>query len=127
MKIAFALLIMFICAFGIAAQTTPISGNIGLNKPLRILPDNARFQLIPLSVQSFSVFRLDRFTGKTAAYDWGRRRWYPISVRGGLPASSNNAAPKYEMYAEGQGFLINIETGQTWVLLENLTWEPITD
>jgi hypothetical protein len=130
MKISFTLLISIICAVGAYAQATQISGNVGFNRPVNILPENARFQLVPVSQISINLIKLDRFTGRTQSYDYSRRRWLPLQVRGGLPVSSNNTSPKYEIYAEGSdaNFLLNTETGQTWVLSTySMGWEPIPD
>lgn len=131
MKTTFAVLIIAICAVGAFAQDTRVSGSIYTNKPLVILPENARFQLVMLATYGNNVIRLDRFTGKTHIFEIMERKWYVIQVRGGLPAASTNGMPKYEIYgSEGDrsGFLINIETGQTWVLdINSRTWFQIPD
>ncbi len=128
MKITFALFITIICAVGADAQTSPISGSVSINRPVVVLPDTARYQLVPMASYSTTTVKLDRYTGKTYIYDLGRRKWFLLDVRGRLPTSSTNATPKYEIYAEWENFnfLINTETGQTWIFVGR-TWEPITD
>jgi hypothetical protein len=93
MKIIIALLIGLACGVGANAQNNPAPENT--NKPLIILPDTARYQLLRLGVGS--VIKLDRFTGKTYIYDLlARRKWLPLVVRGGLPPSpSTTATAKY--------------------------------
>ncbi len=128
MKISFSLLITIIFAVGAYAQTTSIAGNVNLNRPVTVLPDTARYQLVPLVSFGATVVRLDRYTGKTYIYEQGRRKWFLLEVRGGLPAFSTQMHPRYEIYAESEGFnfLLNTETGQTWILNAR-TWEPVTD
>jgi len=128
MKLTFIVLITVICTVGVYAQNNPVSGSIGINRPVVILPANARFQLVPVIFYNFSFVKLDRYTGKTGLYEPQRRKWYPIDVRGGLPVASTNTTPKYELYNEGEPILINTETGQTWFLNSySRGWEPIPD
>jgi hypothetical protein len=128
MKITFSLLIIVICAVGAFAQNNPVSGSIGINRPVVILSANTRYQLIPVNFYNFNLLKLDRFSGKTNFYEPSRKKWYPIDVRGGLPTPSTYATPKYEIYAEGEPILINTETGQTWFLNSYTRgWEPIPD
>jgi len=128
MKITFILLTIIICGSGAYAQNYPATGNV--NKPLIILSDTARYQLVSMNQTGLLVVKLDRFSGKSYFFDTtnGRRRWYPLEVRGGLPASSTNTTPKYQIYSEADdfNFLTNNETGQSWILYGR-TWEPILD
>ncbi|HEY8562322.1 MAG TPA: hypothetical protein VIL74_18240 [Pyrinomonadaceae bacterium] len=131
MKITFFLLVFVVCAVGAAAQTNSAPGNVNINKPLTVLPDTARYQLVKLEYISpiiiNGMIKLDRYNGKTSIYDPGRRRWILLSVRGGLPAASSDS-PKYQIFSEGETltFLLNSETGQSWVLNVQI-WEPVAD
>lgn len=128
MKITFSLLIIVICAVGASAQNNPVSGSIGINRPVVVVAATTRYQLVSVNFYNFSLIKLDRFTGKTYLYEPTRRKWYPIDVRGGLPVASTNTTPKYEIYSEGEPIMINTETGQTWFLNSYTRgWEPIPD
>lgn len=131
MKITTALLIGFVCGIAAYGQTSPVPATVNIPKPVTVLPDNARYKLVKLeyfsSVINNGIIMLDRYTGKTSSYDPGKRKWYLLNVRGGLPASSSDT-PKYQFFSEGEyyTFLLNTETGQSWVLFAQ-TWEPIAD
>jgi hypothetical protein len=128
MKIIIALFIsLACCGIGADAQSNSVPGKINIDKTVTVLPDTARFQIISMAQLGAIVVRLDRFTGKTSVYDPGRRRWFPLDVRGGLPAVIATT-PKYQIYTEGDdfNFLVNSETGQSWILNVR-TWEPVTD
>lgn len=127
MKIIFALFFTVICGIGVHAQIGSRPRNVPVNQSQIILSDNARFEIISLNQISLTV-RLDRYTGKTYQYYVdGRRRWYPLEVRGGLPDESKNTTPKYQITGEGDSlFLLNNETGQSWIFNVR-TWEPVTD
>jgi hypothetical protein len=126
MKIIIVLLIGLIGGSAAAyAQNTTVTGNN--NKPVIILPENTRYQILTMLQIDLIFVRLDRYTGKTHIYDPGRRRWYPLEVRGGLPAATSNT-PKYQIYTEenNNNFLLNGETGQSWIFTVR-TWEPVSD
>jgi len=132
MKLIISLLFTIICAVAISAQTTSrprVSGN----NVAKILLDNARFEILKLGENAPQTIKLDRYTGKTYLYGIGgglfsaNRKWFLLSVRGGLPAAPSDSMPRYEISEGVEGFfLLNNETGQTWVLLER-TWEPVLD
>jgi hypothetical protein len=129
MKIIISLLMTIVCGIGATAQTGAVPENINIPKPLVILPETARFQILIMYTQIGEVFKLDRQTGKTYVYNAGRVKWILLDVRGGLPAVPNTSAPRYQIYDTGSGyypFLINSDTGQSWFLVTR-TWEPITD
>jgi hypothetical protein len=132
MKLIISLLITIICAVAIAAQTTSrprISGNNTSN----ILLDSARFEIIKWEESTPQSIKLDRYTGKTYLYGIGggifnaSRKWFLLSVKGGLPAAPTDLLPRYNIYEGSEGLLLlNNETGQSWVLI-NRTWEPVLD
>ncbi len=127
MKITFTLLIIFICGIGIFAQTGSRPRSVSGNQSQILISDNARFEIFSFSQTQLTI-KLDRYTGKTFLYYVeGKRRWFLMEVRGGLPDESKNTIPKYEIIGEGDAtFLFNNETGQSWIL--NLrTWEPVVD
>lgn len=125
MKITIALFVVLIGSVHAFSQTNPAARTNG-TRPRVVVSDTTRFELVTLSEQALTV-RIDRYTGKTFVYGYGERKWFPLSVRGGLPNAAGNSTPKYDLYDEGsQVFLINNETGQTWILNVR-SWEPILD
>lgn len=127
MKIILALFFGAILAAGASAQTTSRPRNVPGGQSQILISDNARYEIISLNQANLTV-KLDRYTGKTYNYYVdGRRRWSPLEVRGGLPDESKNTTPKYQIIDEGNDiFLLNIETGQSWVFSVR-TWELVTD
>jgi len=125
MKIIIAFLISIICGLSIYSQTTTRPRSINRSNPQIILSDASRYEVISLTD---IIVKLDRYTGKTYFYYYyGKRKWYLMDVRGGLPNQSTNLTPRYQIYVEGEAILlINNETGQTWVFY-NRGWEPIED
>lgn len=126
MKIFISLFIGIICAMSAYSQTGAVSGNSSGRTQI-ISSDKARYQIISFG-QIYLTVKLDRYTGKTFQYYNERKRWYPLEVRGGLPASpATDQTPKYQISDEGEFvFLINTETGQSWIFNQR-TWEPVTD
>jgi hypothetical protein len=127
MKIIFALFIGVLCGISVSAQISSRPRSVTGSQSQIILADNARYEIILLDQINLTV-KLDRYTGKTYQYYVdGRRRWYPLEVRAGLPDESKNTTPKYQIIGEGDSvFLINNETGQSWIFNVR-TWEPVTD
>ena len=103
MKITFTLLIIIICVISAYAQNSPANGNVNINRPVVILSDTARYQIIKLDYTN-AIVKLDRFTGKTYVCDYNRRKWQLLEVKGGLPAVATSTAPKYQIYSEGEYF-----------------------
>ena len=127
MKIILALFIGLICGISVFAQISSRPRSVAGSQSQIILPDNARYEIILFEQPNLTV-KLDRYTGKTYQYYVdGRRRWYPLEVRAGLPDESKSTTPKYQITGEHDSvFLINSETGQSWIF--NIrTWEPVTD
>ena len=132
MKLIIGLLFTIICVAAVSAQTTSrprISGNNTSN----ILLNNARFEILKLGENSQESIKLDRYAGKTYVYGMGggifsaSRKWFLLSVRGGLPAAPTDSVPRYEISQGVEGFfLLNNETGQSWIYLDR-AWEPILD
>jgi len=127
MKIILALFFSTVCIFTVHAQTSSRPRSVTSNQSQIVFSNNARFVVVPINQINLTV-KLDRYTGKTFQYYIdGKRRWFPLEVRGGLPDESKNTTPKYQIDGEGDSiFLINIETGQTWIFNVR-TWEPVTD
>lgn len=126
MKITFSFLISIFCCLFVYSQQSPVPQDLGGGNSRLICSDTARYQIILFNQGALTV-KLDRYTGRTYQYSNERRRWYLLEVRGGLPSGAANSAPKYRIYeAEQLYFLLNEETGQTWVF--NIrTWEPVVD
>lgn len=126
MKIVLALLGSLVCGVCAYAQTGKLPQDVNISRPVIVLPETARYQIIPI-IQFGLHVKLDRYSGKTYQYDPGRARWYLLNVRGGLPTAGSNLTPRYQIYdVDNFIFLINNETGQTWILVTR-TWEPIAD
>lgn len=127
MKIIYTLIIVAFCSVAAYSQTASRTSGGG-GKTQIVISDNARFEIANLSgIQLPVVIKLDRYTGKTFQYAADRRRWFLIEVRGGLPDERGSQTPKYQIADEGDlVFLINNETGQTWIFNVR-TWEPVID
>jgi hypothetical protein len=128
MKIAIAFLIAAFCAVGSQAQTNQRPASVSSNQTRVVISDNARFELVFLG--SSEVVKLDRYTGRTYLHVSGDRKWYPLSIRNGLPNEAGNTTPKYQIYNDDgyNRLLFNNETGQAWILVpQSRSWEPMID
>ncbi len=85
-------------------------------------PDTARFEIVQSPLVVRWTFRLDKYTGKV----WQLVKtkdddldWDSMPVVD-LPSSPSVAKVRYQIFASGiivrNTLLLNIETGQTWVL-----------
>jgi len=109
------------------------------------LPPTARFEIVQSELAAKWTFRLDRFSGRvaqlvrTAQDDNG---WEEMRVIG-LPPMATPPKPRFQLFTSGLAakhtFLIDTETGKTWVLVtskktgtegtqydENV-WQPFAD
>ena len=102
-------------------------------------PDTARFEIVRLTIPGVWTFRLDKYTGAV----WrivktidGDLTWEGTPVLN-LPRAGIDMRVRYQIFASGlvgkDTFLLNIETGQTWVLTSFkkeskeivFRWEPL--
>lgn len=96
-------------ASGLHQQTTP--------------PLNAQFEVVQSQLAAKWTFRLDRFTGHVAqlvkTLD-GENTWEEMLVPG-LPIITAPARPSFQIFTSGLAarhtFLIDTDTGQTWVIV----------
>jgi hypothetical protein len=103
--------------------------------------DSGRYEIIVFPV---ALVRLDTYTGQTyysVLAQGSRKGWVLAKVEGkGLPDESLTAKPKYRMVVQQVSFgkdsefhyyLLNTETGQTWVSKSafqwDLRWESFSD
>jgi hypothetical protein len=128
MKIIIACLLVIFCCLGVYSQTTPRTRVVRGSNSQIVVSDSARFEIVRFNQFSVTA-RLDRYTGKTSVYTVsGRRRWTPLEVSGGLPNEAASTTPKYQIYDDAENiFLMNNETGQSWIFYNNLSWIPVAD
>ena len=108
-------------------------------------PVGARFEVVQSELAAKWTFRLDRFTGhvaqlvRTADDD---NTWEEMRVIR-LPVVSAPSRPRFQLFASGLAakfmFLIDTDTGQTWVVVtgkrkrpdgseyEENTWQPFVE
>jgi hypothetical protein len=115
------IILVFVSAFlGIASAQESASDIHQQTTP----PPGARFEVIQSQLAAKWTFRLDRFTGhvaqlvkKTKTND---NKWEEMEILD-LPLSSQANRPKFQIFTSGLAakftFLIDTDTGQTWVLV----------
>jgi hypothetical protein len=108
-------------------------------------PSNARFEIVQSELAAKWTFRLDRFTGHVAQLvkaKSGEDAWEAMEVIG-LPHVSSPMRARFQIFASGLAakftFLIDTDTGKTWVLVSSKgnnpdgteydinTWEPFAE
>jgi hypothetical protein len=102
-------------------------------------PDTARFEIVRLPIMGMWTFRLDKYTGgvwRIVKTRNGDLAWEGMPVVN-LPRAGIDMKVRYQIFASGlvgrDTFLLNIETGQTWVLTSFkeeskeivFRWEPL--
>jgi|SRR5579872_166928 len=135
--VATAVLVLMICGSISAQQTSDIHQQT-------TAPAGARFEIVQSEIAARWTFRLDRFTGHVSQLVTpadGRSAWENMVVIDLPPASAPSHA-KFQIFTSGisarHTFLIDVETGKTWVIVSNKTtdkdgheeeyflWEPFS-
>ena len=113
---ATTVLLLLLCGSGLAQQTSDIHQH---TTP----PAGARFEIVQPELAAKWTFRLDRFTGNVAQLvktEDEDNTWEEMTVRN-LPPVKAPLHPKFQLFTSGVAakytFLIDTETGKTWVLL----------
>lgn len=102
---------------------------------------SGRYEIIQSGLARRCTFKLDKYTGKTwqlvSKSESGQVKWQAVDWLGSLSENnSNNHTIKYQIFMSGMVladcFLINIQTGRTWLLYENEEtldnfWAPLDE
>lgn len=96
-------------------------------------PSNARFEIVQSPLAAKWTFRLDRYTGRVfqlVKTQGDGVAWEPMPIIRS-PRSSKPMKPRFVIFTSGLAarhtFLMNSDTGQTWVLqsfLDTVGWQP---
>lgn len=108
-------------------------------------PVGARFEIIQSELAAKWTFRLDRFTGRVSqltSSSFDSDGWQGMIVQD-LPPTSSVPHAKFQIFTSGiatkHTFLIDVETGKTWMLAASKTtdkdgheleydyWEPFSN
>lgn len=108
-------------------------------------PAGARFEIVQSELAAKWTFRLDRFTGRVSQLvnaANGGDAWEDMIISG-LPSITGTPHAKFQIFTSGLAarhtFLIDVETGKTWVIASGTTtdneghkqeytaWEPFSD
>ena len=108
-------------------------------------PAGARFELVQSELAAKWTFRLDRFTGRISQLvkaASGGNAWEDMIILG-LPSTTGTPHAKFQICTSGLAarhtFLIDVETGRTWVISsekttdkegheqESSAWEPFSN
>jgi len=132
------MLLLVLCDSSLAQQTSDIHQHT-------TLPSGARFEIVQSELAARWTFRLDRFTGHIAQLVKTKdddNAWEEMSIIG-LPSVTAPLHPRFQLFASGLAarytFLIDTETGRTWVLVtgkrkqadgteyEVSSWDPFVE
>jgi len=97
-------------------------------------PQDARYEIVQSQLIARNTFRLDRFTGNVAqlvSTNNDKMTWEEMIVRN-LPKIERPTKARFQIFTSGLAarftFLIDTETGNTWVLTQTfgniLIWDP---
>jgi hypothetical protein len=108
-------------------------------------PAGARFEIVQSELAAKWTFRLDRFTGRISQLvkaASGGNAWEDMIILG-LPSTTGTPHAKFQIFTSGLAarhtFLIDVETGRTWVISsekttdkegheqESSAWEPFSN
>jgi|ERR1035437_8078564 hypothetical protein len=129
MKLVPVLFIVLFGSVGLFAQAAKATKVVGAGPRYEIV--EVRRTLPVVGGIDRAVIKLDTYSGQTyyAIPDVVQKYvWLNMSVEGGLPTESTEA-PRYRIYVLPDiTYLLNIETGKTWVLPAIIrTWKPFKD
>jgi photosystem II stability/assembly factor-like uncharacterized protein len=99
------------------------------------VPPECRFEILQSSLAAKLTLKVDKFTGTVSQIvetKDGGKTWQPITKRPHPLDKTEPGKVNYQVFTSGLAlkftFLINVNTGATWQLLnsaEGISWDPI--